>query len=242
MALNTYFNNFSGSGEQRLLEDLIIESIQIYGQEMTYLPRTRGNFDKLYGADDQSSFNTAIDIEMYIKTYEGFQGDGVFMSKFNLEIRDQVVFTVSKSRFEDVVQTEANILRPNEGDLIYFPLHNKIFEIKFVDYKPFFYMLNKLQTYDLRCELFEYSDEKFNTGIREIDSIQTNFTTDILQDALFNELLQPLENEHGNYLTFTSPIEKLELSVPEADNLELQIEGDNILNFDEINPLTDRTY
>jgi len=242
MALNTYFSNFQASGEQQLLENLIIESIRIYGQDIVYLPRTRGNFDELYGADDTSSFNKAIYIEMYIKTYEGFQGDGVFLSKFSLEIRDQVTFTVAKSRFEDTVQSEADILRPNEGDLLYFPLHGKVFEIRFVDYKPFFYMLNKLQTYDLRCELFEYSNESFNTGIAEIDSIQKDYGTDILMDALHNENLQPLQNENGDYLTLISPEDRIEISMPTSDNQELEHIGDNIISFDEMNPLIDRTY
>ncbi len=242
MVLNPYFGNFVASGEQRLLESLIIEAIQIYGQNVYYIPRTRNNFDELLGADDSSSFDRAIAIEMYVKTYEGFQGDGAFLGKFNLEIRDQVTFTVAQSRFKDTVEVNAGILRPREGDLVYFPLHDKCFEITFVDYKPFFYQLNEMQTYDLKCELFEYSGERFNTGIKAIDKIQTNLSINILDNTLYNELGQPLMNEQGKYLTNVAPDAQIEIANPLANNDDLQISGDVIVDFTEINPLTDGPY
>ena len=185
MATNPYFNKFDYTNEQALYEGLIIESIQIFGHDVKYIPRVLNNYDELYTEDDISSYENAIDIEMYVKSIDGFTGDGVFLSKFGMEIRDEVIFTVSKSRFEkQVTYTDPTRNVPKEGDLIYFPLNKKPFQIKFVDYKPFFYQHGKLQTYDLVCELFEYSGEDFTTGNTEIDEIQTKFDTDVLEDAL----------------------------------------------------------
>lgn len=99
MATNFFFNNFQSSQEQLLLENLIIESIKIYGEDMYYLPRTINKKDELYGTDDISTYDSAVLVEMYIKNVDGFQGDGNFMSKFGLEIRDQVTFTIAKRRF-----------------------------------------------------------------------------------------------------------------------------------------------
>src|SRR5210317_2210389 len=170
MPTNVYFNNYDYAPEQTLYEDLVIESIKIYGHDVKYIPRVLNNFDELYTEDTISSFEKAIDIEMYVKSVDGFTGDGVFLSKYGLEIRDEVTFTVAKRRFErQITGTDPSRNVPKEGDLIYFPLNKKPFQIKFVDYKPFFYQHGKLQTYDRVCELFEYSSEVFNTGNTEID-------------------------------------------------------------------------
>lgn len=165
---SVFANNFFSTNEQNLIEDLCIESIQIYGYEMQYLPRTINKEDELFGEDVLSSFDTANNVEMYIRNVEGFEGEGDFLSKFNLEIRDTVTFTVARKRFEAEV---ANRTRPLEGDLIYFGLTGKIYEVMFVEHETIFYQLGDLQVYDLRCELFEYSSEVVNTGISEIDSI-----------------------------------------------------------------------
>ena len=125
MATNFYFNNFQASGEQNLLEDLIIEAIKIYGEDMYFIPRRIGNFDALYTADDQSVYDQSFLLEFYIKSVDGFSGDGNFMSKFGVEIRDQVVFSVAQRTFNQEVGIYTNQPRPNEGDLIYFPLNKK---------------------------------------------------------------------------------------------------------------------
>ena len=177
---NLYFNNFDFSQEQILLEDLIIESIKVYGIECYYLPRTLVKEDELFGEDALAKFEFAYPIEMYIKSVDGFQGDGDFLSKFGLEIRDSMILTVAKRRFEDEVHIsdttpvneEQGIGRPSEGDLVYFPLNGKIFEVKFVEHEAVFYQMGKLQTYDLSLELFEYSHESIDTGIDVIDEIE----------------------------------------------------------------------
>ena len=168
--------------EQSLIEDLIIESIRIYGIEVLYMPRTIVNEDLLFSEDRLSKFDDAFPLEMYIKSVDGFEGDGDFLSKFGLEIRDSVQLTVSQRRFDEEVEWDKStedIGRPSEGDLIYLPLNNKIFEVKFVEHEAIFYQMGSLQTYDLRCELFEYSHERFDTGVESIDTIETTYSGDM---------------------------------------------------------------
>ena len=224
MATNFFFNNFQSSQEQYLLENLIIEAIQIYGEDIFYVPRKIGNFDQLYTADDQSVYDKAYEVEMYIKSVDWFTGDGNFMSKFGLEIRDQVTFSVSQRVWLQEIGTNINQVRPNEGDVIYFPLNKKIFQIKSVNKLEMFYQLGGLQTWEMTCELFEYSDEVFDTGIPEIDILQTKFSTNILDYAIRDEDDTPLTDEDDNYLV----VEKynLEAIVPGAENNTL-IAGSN---------------
>ena len=237
MATNFFFNNFKNSQEQLLLENLVIESIKIYGEDMYYLPRTLVDQDLIYQSDSISQYNSAYMIEMYIKSVNGFSGDSVFMSKFGLEIRDQVTFSVAQRVFNDEVQTFTNILRPNEGDLIYFPLNKKAFEIKYVENKEFFYQLGALQTYELTCELFEYSSEVFNTGIEEIDQIQTKFSLNIFDWAILDENGDRLLDENADYIVVegysAGQIDAL------ADNEDLQTESDNFLDFAERDPFSE---
>ena len=133
MSTNLYFRNYDASNEQTLYEDLIIEAIRMYGEDMYYCPRVLKNYDPLYTADDSSEYNSAYLVELYIKSVDGFSGDGNFMSKFGIEIRDQVVFSVARRVFNEEVGMESTLVRPNEGDLIYFPLNKKLFKIMFVN-------------------------------------------------------------------------------------------------------------
>ena len=200
MSTNFYFNNFKNNQEQQLLEDLIVEAIKIYGEDMFYIPRNINNLDKLYTADDQSSYTQAFLVELYIKSVDGFSGDGNFMSKFGLEIRDQVIFSVAQRTFTNEIGSYTTLTRPREGDLIYFPLNNKCFQIKYVNKFEMFYQLGALQTWEMTCELFEYVDEVFNTGIPEIDRIQTNFSTNILDYAILDEDGSYLQDEANDFL------------------------------------------
>jgi len=200
MSTNFYFNNFKNNQEQQLLEDLIVEAIKIYGEDMFYIPRNINNLDKLYTADDQSSYTQAFLVELYIKSVDGFSGDGNFMSKFGLEIRDQVIFSVAQRTFTNEIGSYTTLTRPREGDLIYFPLNNKCFQIKYVNKFEMFYQLGALQTWEMTCELFEYADEVFNTGIPEIDRIQTNFSTNILDYAILDEDGSYLQDEANDFL------------------------------------------
>jgi len=192
---------------------------------MLYVPRKLGNFDQLYTADDQSIYEQAIEIEMYIKSVNGFTGDGNFMSKFGLEIRDQVTFSVAQRIWNQEIGTINNQERPNEGDVIYFPLNRKVFQIKSVSKLEMFYQLGGLQTWELTCELFEYSNEIFNTGIPEIDILQTKFSTNILDYSIVDEDGMPFVDENDNYIVVDQY--NLESTVPGAENNTLNDGSDN---------------
>jgi hypothetical protein len=237
MATNFYFNNFQSSGEQTLLEDLIIESIKIYGEDMFYVPRKLDNYDALYTADDQSIYENSYLIEMYIKSINGFSGDGNFMSKFGLEIRDEVVFSVAQRRFnEDIGEYNAQI-RPNEGDLIYFPLNKKCFQIKYVNKFEMYYQLGALQTWEMTCELFEYSGELMNTGIPEIDILQKKFSTNILDWGIKGEDGLYLLTEDGVYLTLEgSSVGDL---IAGDDSDEIQTESDLFIDWSRVDPFSE---
>jgi hypothetical protein len=197
------------------------------------------NYDSIYGADDQSSYEIAYGIEMYIKSVDGFSGDGNFMSKFGIEIRDQVIFSMAQRIFNQEVGTYTTQVRPNEGDLIYFPLNKKCFQIKYVNKFEMFYQLGALQTWEVTCELFEYSGETMNTGIPEIDILQTKFD--------INQYNWTIQTELGEYIvTEDSDLIVLENSSPNdliaaAENDEIQTESDQFVNFSAIDPFSEGT-
>ena len=168
MATNQYFNTTSVTSEQSLVENLVVESIQIHGQDFYYIKRDLVNADTVFNEDTLSKYETAWQIEMYIEDTDGFQGEGDFLSKFGLEVRDQLNVVVSKERF---AEEKPDYDTPREGDLIYWPLVDKIFEIQFVEDEASFYQLGKIYVYRLQTEVWEYSHESINTGIDEIDDI-----------------------------------------------------------------------
>lgn len=189
--------------EQRLIEDLIIESIKIYGIECFYMPRTLIAKDNLFGEDVLSKFEEAYPIEMYIKSVDGFSGDGDFLSKFGLEIRDEMVLTVAQRRWDEEVgaYSTEDAGRPVEGDLIYFPLNEKIFQVKFVEHEAVFYQMGSLQTYDLTLELWEYSHEQLDTGIGVIDAVEDSYSGDSGFYQLNDESGNTLTMEDGSAIT-----------------------------------------
>lgn len=175
MARSVYFSHGT-QNEINLYEDIIIESLKIYGHDMLYIPRDIVKLDSILNEDIQSEFNDAYSIEMYPTNVEGFEGEGSIMSKFGLEIRDAATFIVAKKSWEKFVGIQNNLVdsnRPREGDLIYFPLSKSLFEIKFTEHEKPFYQIQDLPIYELSVELFEYSGEDLNTGVAEIDEIQT---------------------------------------------------------------------
>lgn len=287
MPTNKYFNNFGYAREQDLVEDLTIESIKIYGHNLKYIPKTAVKQDALFGEDTLSTYDDAVDIEMYIKNVEGFEGEGDFLSRFNLEIRDQVTFTVARKRFDQArserlttevgysyVQEEANTNapsrqflstsantgmfgitletatsegysitnnRPLEGDLIWFPMVDKLFEIKFVEHEQVFYQTGRLQTYDLRCELFTYSNERIDTGISDIDAVEDNLTTDILTNEMLQEDGSILQLEEGGSIMQEY---RLETNQPSANNEYFQsndpvFSSSAVIDFSESNPFSE---
>lgn len=170
MATNSHFNSNSAgvATEQSLYENLVIEALQFYGQDMTYVPRDEVELDRLFGEDIASSFTTSYDIEMYVENSEGYEGADLFQ-KFGIEIRDETTLVVARSRWNTVVGTPHNQTRPNEGDLIYVPFSKTIFEITMVEHEEPFYTLQKLPVYKLRCAVFEYNGEDL-----DIDGVDTS--------------------------------------------------------------------
>src|SRR5210317_224732 len=174
MPTNVYFNH-AVSTEQHLYEDLVVESLRFYGHECFYLPREIVEEDSILGEDIQSTFGDAYSVEMYIENTEGFEGEGDLFSKFGVQVRDQATFVLSLRSWERFISLDRNLatsLRPNDGDLIYFPLSGSLFEIKFVEHENPFYQVGKLFVFKMQCELFEYSGEDFDTEIGTIDVIE----------------------------------------------------------------------
>jgi hypothetical protein len=178
MALNPFFLQGSLS-EQRLVQDLINEQLKIYGIDVTYIPRKFVRKQTIIEEIQSSKFDDNYLIEAYIQTYEGYSGSGDILTKFGMSLRDELTIIISRERFEDFItpflgandESEVPIYdRPREGDLIYFPLGHKLFEVKFVEHENPFYQLGKTYVYELKCELFEYEDEVIDTTIHEIDS------------------------------------------------------------------------
>ena len=174
MALNPFFLQGS-QDEQRLIQDLINEQLQIYGVEVTYIPRKFVNKQSIIEEVQSSRFDDNFLIEAYVNNYEGYSGAGDVMTKFGVSLRDEVTLTISQERFTDFISPFLDPddydldSRPREGDLVYFPLGQRLFEVKFVEHEKPFYMLQKNYVYELQCELFEYEDEIIDTSIDEID-------------------------------------------------------------------------
>lgn len=237
MATSVYFNNFNASQEQLLIENLVIEAIKIYGHDVWYLPKTLENKDNIYGESSIQRFDSAYFLEMYIRNVEGFGGDGDFLSKFNLEIRDNMTLTVARRTFETEVGSRSSLVRPNEGDLIYFPLNRKVFQIRFVEHEPVFYQMGALQMYDLKVELFEYSNEIFNTGIKEVDQIYEKYaySFDIAGILLETGNVQITDEEGYPLMQEFYNINNQTIT----DNDKLQTEADLILDFSERDPFSE---
>jgi hypothetical protein len=178
MALNPYIrvNSKTYQPERNLIEELTVEAIKIYGHEIFYIPRNLVTRDDLFGESRYSRFDTFKMIEMYMDTTTAFEGGDTF-TKFGFEIRDSVKFTVSRKRFK----RETAMDRPLEGDLLFLPMSKGLFEVKFVEHENPFYQLGKLYSFQLTCELFQYSEEEFDTGVPELDAIndETGFKVNL---------------------------------------------------------------
>ena len=183
------FSNHSGllkangsAQEQKFMENLVVESIEIYGQDIYYVPRTLVNRDTVFGEDSDSQFDSARAIRAYVNNAEGWEGQGELLSKFGVRIEDKTTFIFSREKFKEKVDDLETLIvegRPNEGDLIWFPTTKHLFEIKFVEAEKPFYQLGRGYVWECQCELFEYSDEDLDTGVAEIDAIETAFANAI---------------------------------------------------------------
>lgn len=187
MARNVYFSHGT-KNEQFLVEDLIIESLSIYGQDFFYIPRTLVSKDEILGEDRLSKFMSSYPIEMYFENVDSFDGQGAMIQKFGLMMEQSATLTVARRRWEQLIGRFGQTIipnRPNEGDLLYFPLSKGLFEIKFVQHQDPFYQLGKLYVYKLQVELFQYASEKLDTGIDDIDVFEDlkSFDNDVNQNV-----------------------------------------------------------
>lgn len=210
---NVYFSQGT-KNEQHLIEDIIIESLKIYGNEIFYIPRSLVSKDNVLGEDRLSQFKTAFPIEMYFENVDSFGGQGAFIQKFGLMIEQSATLVVARRRWDQLVgrygQTQIPS-RPNEGDLIYFPLTGSMFELKFVQHQDPFYQLGKLYVYKLQVELFQYSSERIDTGIAEIDTFESlkTFSTNTTRNIHGRVATITVTNSGSGYtsvptVTFTS--------------------------------------
>ena len=242
MAQNVFFNNFANSQEQKLIEDLTIESIGIYGVEAYYLNKTYGDYDYLYGEDDLGTFSDYYTVPMYINSVEGFGGEGDFLSKFGVEQRDTMTMSVARWTFEQEVgnESKANIARPREGDVIYFPLNKKLYTINFVEHEPVFYQMGALQFYELRLEMFEYSGERLNTGLYEIDKLETRRSMDtFLKSQLVMETGDPelpIHIESGQRILLSGYTETDQDDITDSENDFFETNADGFLDFSDGDP------
>ena len=269
MAVNHYFQAGRGIGntnEKRLQEDLIIEGLKIFGQDIYYMPRTLVNRDLIFGEDTSSKFDDSYALEMYFESNEGFAGEQEIINKFGLEIRDDTTLVVSKRRFEEHVANNNNLIdngRPREGDICYVPLMNSFFEILFVEDQEPFFQLGALPVYKLKVTRFEYASEKLDTGQEIIDQHEDTFTLDLLQHKVSLESGQEALDGAGSiqledYLSYAtgqpafimqetfsgSTGSNIQTQSPYAGNLDLNTEAgydtvsvsDDILDFTERNP------
>ena len=197
MTRNVYFTHGT-KNEQYLLEDLIVESLSIYGSDFYYIPRTLVGKDEILGEDRLSKFKTAYPVEMYLENVDGFEGQGAFIQKFGLMIEQTATLTVARRRWEQLVGRYGQTViptRPCEGDLLYFPLSNAMFEIKYVESQDPFYQLGKLYVYRLSVELFQYASEKIETGIKEIDVFESLKSFDVDVNNLVDQPMSYGDNE-----------------------------------------------
>ena len=266
MAVNHYFQAGRGIGnaaEKRLHEDVIIESLKIFGQDIYYLPRTLVNRDLVMGEDTSSRFDDSYLLEMYFETNQGFAGENEIINKFGLEIRDDTTLIVSKRRFEEHVANKATLTatgRPNEGDILYVPLLKGFFEIQFVEDQEPFYQLGNLPVYKLKVTRWEYASEKLDTGNQLIDQAEDKYTLDQLAYKVTLEYGQEVLTGAGSiqledypdystgqpaFLMNEDYVESnIQTQCPYARNLDIYSEAgydtatltDDILDFTERNP------
>ena len=240
MPTNFYFQSGNTSGttnEQRLVEDLVIESLKIYGHDVYYLPRQTGGLDGILGEDALSYFDQAYPLEMYLENVQGFEGEGELFTKFGFEFRSSATFVVAKRRWEEGVAQNAIVQlpdRPAEGDLLYFSKTKTFFVIKYVDFLNPFYQLGKIYTFKLQCDVFEFSSERIDTGIEEIDSITDKSSQDVYRFQLLQESGDLVLNNSDDSIILE--VYATADTDPQADNDEFEVEAESILDFTAFNP------
>jgi hypothetical protein len=238
--VNHYFQsgtNIGTSSEQFLIEDLIIESIKIYGFDLLYLPRTSIKQDDILGEDILSQFTQLYPVEGYLKNPSGWDGSSELMSKFGIQVHDECTFVISQRRWDQAVAQQTNDLqlptRPAEGDLIYFAKTRSFFEIKFVENKNPFYQIGKLYVWDLQCELYQYSSEPIQTYDADIN--------DFVLGVDRNAYAWPVRTQSGGALLTQSGGVVIQEAFPDDANAfdnttDFDTESATLIDFDVNNP------
>lgn len=208
----------------------------MYGHDVYYCPRTLISVDNIFNEDRISEYNQAFYVEMYLKDVQGFEGEGTFLSKFNIQLRDEFTFCISNRVFANEIGMLTGLKRPREGDLIYMPLTDKIYVIKYAEHEPHtFYQLGGLYFFDLKAEKYEYSNERLNTGVAQIDRFQNQFslnTGDL--DANNNVIIDPGTGRASNGSTYSPDVR--------SDDENFQIGANTFLDFTERNPFANGDY
>lgn len=243
MPTNFYFqsgNTMGTTNEQRLVEDLVIESLKIYGHDVYYLPRTIVNRDLILDEDALSKFTQAYPLEMYLENVDGFEGEGDLFSKFGIEIRDSATFVLSKRRWEQMVDRTGGEFqldaRPAEGDLLYFEKTGSIFEIKYVEFQNPFYQLGKIYVFKLQCELFDYSSEIIDTGIERLDEVADEQSLDLLSYQFLLEDSNAILLETGESLILEEFATQRSLANTDNTDFDTIQNLEDIVDFSEVNP------
>lgn len=233
MGTNPYFNKFHRTSEQNLVDDLVRESIQIHGHDFVYLPRTLIKEDLIYGEDVLSKFEDYYDIEMYIKTYDAFEGQGDVFTTLGVDIKDQVKLWVSRTRWDAVVASE--LQRPREGDLLYYPLHDRLgegkglFQITFVKEDTIHFQLGDMYVYEITAEKYAWSHEEFKTGIDEVDGVEKalSYTLELTLGAGAGNYLDDEMVYQGASLAASTASAQVTLHDPTANTIKVRnIKGD----------------
>jgi hypothetical protein len=212
MASNQFLQWYNQNNEQNLFEDLTVESIRNFAHDIKYLPRTELAIDHTLNEIGISEYTTALDVEVYVKNADSFEGDGQLLAKFGLEIRDQMTLVMSIRSFQQFIQPYTNKSRPEEGDCLFIPMLGVIYQIKYVNSSAQFYTLGKLMSYEIVCELLEFNNEQFRTNIAEID------------------------DKYKAYQNASADGYNLESYDNSADNSSIEVISDSVLDFGESDP------
>jgi hypothetical protein len=236
MARNVYFTQGTKS-EQYLLEDLIVESLKIYGQDVFYIPRVLVNKDIVFGEDVLSKFEAAYQIEMYFEDVDDFQGQGTFLQKFGIEIEKSATLVCARRTWEQLIGRHGVSRipsRPAEGDLLYFPMTKKLFEVRFVEHEDPFYQIGKLFVFKLKIETFQYASEKLETGIPEIDAIEDAYSYD--QSMIRAENGEFIEGEQRDEEYALENESDPLTDITDNTRYDTEADSNNLIDFDETNP------
>ena len=230
---NTYFSHGTHA-EKRLYEDLIIEQLKVFGNDVYYMPREEISRDDILG-NTNDKFTDAYSIEMYVEDVNGFAGQGDLVGKFGIEVRDELTFVVSRRQFEILVDNTSNTLsinRPREGDIIWMPLFKKFWQIDFVEDEDPMYQINDLPIFKLKCSMWEYQSESVETGVGDIDDRLDTVTLDVLENQIS---LESGTTSSGSLLSENIAGDVRALLSESGDTIVDETDSDNIILEDDPN-------